>query len=677
MERAPNIKKILLTGGGTAGHVNPALAIGKALAGPGTTLLFVGVKGRAEETVVPKEGIPIRFVRASGFPGATPSVALLRFFLDLTIGTLQAARILLGFHPDVIIGTGGFVSAPVVFAAALLSRLRLRRIPVYLHEQNAVPGKLNQIAGRLARHVFVTFPESLSYFPANGVLTGYPLRSRIRSIPPAEARQKLDFLVPEDRTAVFIFGGSQGARSINRAVVDSLRYLMPHKEKIFLIHGMGLFKSSSYNAETDTVTRLLETYSKAEREIIATFYAARPYFHEIENVYGVSTLAVVRAGAGTLNELATLGLPAIVIPKANLPGDHQVANARALQRAGGADVIYEETVVENGAVTERIEGSVLAQRILDLAADPFRRAEMSRSMSGFLRREALHVIETAIRNGQIPPAPPVTEDEPSGELLSNKRLLTRLEKEARAAGSQYQVCNVIKDPGDLDYFRSRAASLLASEEWEVRNTGVKLLGLLEAGEKIPLILALLADKTKAPFLERLLGGDFVQVGFIRRNAVIALSRIGIVTPEVEDALLDAFNDPYYEVRSEAAHAAARFDTQLTRRKDVIERLSLLIHDRDIEVASSAAMALGVLGTESDALPVLLGMREREFWKIRSAVLRGILKLVERGKVSDLPALREKLMGFPLISTDFVPQFELKSNYRRLLETVSDEQGKRS
>ena len=129
--------RILLTGGGTAGHVNPALAIGAALAEEGSETLFVGVRGRAEEQVVPKEGIPIRFVRASGFPGTRPSPALARFLLDLGVGTLQAAGVLLRFRPDVLVGTGGFASAPVIFAATLLKKLRLLRSRVFVHEGSA------------------------------------------------------------------------------------------------------------------------------------------------------------------------------------------------------------------------------------------------------------------------------------------------------------------------------------------------------------------------------------------------------------------------------------------------------------------------------------------------------------------------------------------------------------
>ena len=367
--------RILLTGGGTAGHVNPALAIGRALAGDGDRLMYVGVRGRAEAAVVPREEIPIRFVRASGYPGMRPSLALARFLGNLAVGGLQATLILLSFRPDVIVGTGGFASAPVMFAAAALRRLRIGHARVYVHEQNAAPGKLNQLVGRLADRVFVTFPETLASFPRNGLVTGYPLRRRIAAVDREEARAALDVAVPPGRRVVFVFGGSQGARTINRAIVDALGDLLPHRDRLFVVHGTGLFKSRTYDAAEDTRRRLEARYSEEERRAIASFYASRPFFYHIEQVYALADLVVGRAGAGTLYELASVGLPAIIVPKANLPGDHQVMNARAMERVGGAVVLYEETTLDGDAIVEQVDGRQLAAAILELAGDDARLAD--------------------------------------------------------------------------------------------------------------------------------------------------------------------------------------------------------------------------------------------------------------------------------------------------------------
>ncbi len=687
--------RILLTGGGTAGHVNPALAIGKALAGEGTRFLFVGVRGRAEAEVVPREGIPIRFVRASGYPGARPSFELLRFAANLSIGVLQAIVILLGFRPDVIVGTGGYASAPVMFAAALLRRLHLAHAIVFVHEQNAAPGKLNQAVGRLADRVFVTFSETLRNFPSNGVLAGYPLRRRIARVDRDEARAQLDFQVPAGRQVVFAFGGSQGARTINRAVVDALRDLMPLADRLFIVHGTGLFKKGDYDASMDTEARLASAYTEEERRLIASFYVSRPFFYQIENVYALADLVVARGGAGSIYELASLGLPAILIPKANLPGDHQVMNARAMARGGGATVIYEEATLVDGEIVERVDGSRLAGAIRDLLADAARRDEMGRRSHAFSQRDAVSIIEGCVRSAMAvaaaksggggaqagseaaagcPTSDPGAAALPHESLPSNAALLLRLERAAARRGPHYRPDDVIRSGDDHAYFVSRAASLLVSSDWEQRNLGVKLIGLLHAREKTPLLLALMSDKRPAAWIKRLFGGDYVQVGFIRRNIMAALGRLGEVTPGVEAALLDGLTDPYFEVRAEAARTAMLLADRLTDRSALVRGLQCLLSDRWLEVAAVAAQALGKVGHAHDALPALLALQNARYWWLRAAALEGLLSLVERGEAGDPSTLTASLNQFVLTSTDFKPEFQIKRLYGRLLHAIAAHEG---
>jgi UDP-N-acetylglucosamine--N-acetylmuramyl-(pentapeptide) pyrophosphoryl-undecaprenol N-acetylglucosamine transferase len=667
--------RILLTGGGTAGHVNPALAIGRALAAEGTRFLFVGVKGRAEAEVVPREGIPIRFVRASGYPGARPSFELARFVFDLAVGFVQAAAILLAFRPDVIVGTGGFASAPVMFAAAFLKRLRLVHPRVFVHEQNAAPGKLNQVVGRLADRVFVTFPETLRNFPSNGLLTGYPLRRRIARVGPDQARAQLDFDVPPGRRVVFVFGGSQGARTINRAIVDALGDLLPSADRLFIIHGTGLFKKGDYHAARDTEARIAARYSDDERRRIASFYVSRPFFYQIEHVYALADLVVARGGAGSLYEIASLGLPAIVIPKANLPGDHQVMNARAMARRGGAVVIYEEAALVDGGIVEQVDGRRLAATIRELLGDDARLAEAGRCSRAFTQTDALSVIERCVRGGaSCPSADAAAVHVPDEPLPSNAALLARLERAAAQRGSQYSCRDVVPSPDDRAYFVSRAASLLVSPAWQRRNQGVKLVGLLNAREKTPLLLALLADKRRAAWIKRLFGGDYVQVGFIRRNIMTALGRLGDATPDVEAALLAGFEDPYFEVRAEAARTAALLAGSLTDRGDLIAGLVRLLSDRWLEVAVAAAQALGKVGHAHDALPALLALQNARLWRLRAASLEGLLSLVERGEGGDPAALTAALSTFVLTSTDFTPEFQIKRLYGRVLHAIAFREG---
>ncbi len=668
--------RILLTGGGTAGHVNPALAIGRALGDERTAYLYVGVRGRAEADVVPREGIPIKFVRSSPYPGARPSLAWLGFLFNILAGTLRALFIVRGFKPEIIVGTGGYASAPTLFAAAILRRLGSLPARVYVHEQNAAPGKLNLLAGRLADRVFVSFPDTLASFPANGTMAGYPLRRRIQKTDRDTARAALDFKVPAGRAVVFAFGGSQGARTINRALVDALGALLPHKDRLFIIHGTGLPRGDgAADPSADVQARVAQRYTEEERRAIAGFHVARPFFHDIENVYAIADLVVVRAGAGTLNEIAALGLPAIVVPKINLPGEHQVMNARALAAAGGAAVLYEETRDEGGQVVEILDGIQLADTILGLVGDQDALRRMGTANRAFATTDALEVIRRAIAGDEPSPGlpfPPPPKAEPAGgRLFSDSALLYALEHR-RAASLPAGVPRPEQPRAeDRPYYISRAASLLARRQWDARNLGVKLIGLLDGREKLPLVVALLKDRRPAPWYQCLFGGDFVQVGFIRRNALTTIARLGTVTPEVEDVLAAALSDPYYEARAEACRAITALDRQLTDqgRARLIAGLIALLRDRWLEVAAAAAEALGHVGGEADARPALLALIDHKYWLVRAAALRGLHALVERGRAGDLEALERAARGFALTATDFRPEFTIRTAYGRLVRAI--------
>jgi UDP-N-acetylglucosamine--N-acetylmuramyl-(pentapeptide) pyrophosphoryl-undecaprenol N-acetylglucosamine transferase len=254
--------------------------------------------------------------------------------------------------------------------------------------------------------------------------------------------------------------------------------------------------------------------------------------------------------------------------------------------------------------------------------------------------------------------------------LGTAALLPRLER--AWAHADYRIAREMPDADDRAACTRRAVALVADPRWQARNQGIKLLGLLQARDQVALVVSVLRDRTRAPWRERLFGGDFVQVGFIRRNALIALARLGEAGPDVEEVLLRALADPYYEARVEAARTVATLGHRLSDagRRLAVEGLVRCLGDRWLEVAASAAESLGRVGAEAEALPALLGLRVHRFWMVRAAALRGLRALVERGEVRDLAALDRHVRGFVLACTDFRPRSDIKTTYAELTTAIA-------
>jgi UDP-N-acetylglucosamine--N-acetylmuramyl-(pentapeptide) pyrophosphoryl-undecaprenol N-acetylglucosamine transferase len=197
------------------------------------------------------------------------------------------------------------------------------------------------------------------------------------------------------------------------------------------------------------------------------------------------------------------------------------------------------------------------------------------------------------------------------------------------------------------------------------------LGSLRAVDGVDLLVELLRDKRLAPWYKRLFGGDFVQVGFIRRNALVSLRRIDHVTAAVEEVTTAALGDPYYEARVEAARSIGALGTGFSAsgRHQAAGMLARALGDRWLEVVVRAAEALGEVGEGPEALSALLGLRTHRFWIVRAAALRGLRALVERGEVEEVSALAAEVRGFILAATDFRPEFTIRTSYAQLLAAI--------
>jgi len=380
---------VVLAGGGTGGHVTMALAVGEALAEAGARLLFIGTERGLERRLVPEAGFELATLPGGQVMGASP-VARARALARLARGALRAFRLLGRHRPAAVLSVGGYAAVPAVAAAAA------RRIPVALVEPNAVPGRANRATGRLARRVYLAFEEAAGAFPravARGRVrvVGVPLRRAMVEGFAAAARRR----EPTLPLRLLVFGGSQGARQINDAVLDALSRLAP-----------GSLEVAHQSGEADR-PRVAAAYARAE--VPAEVFAFDP---DMPSRYAWADLALCRSGAITVAELALAGLPALLVPYPHAADDHQSANAEALVRAGAARRLD----------PRRLDGAVLASALEPLIAAPGTLAEMGRRARTLARPEAAREIAadvaTWVRRGLPAESTPPEEgvgSRPGGE----------------------------------------------------------------------------------------------------------------------------------------------------------------------------------------------------------------------------------------------------------------------
>ncbi len=336
--------KVVIAGGGTGGHTSAGLAVAAALRQRGIECHWIGSRAGIEARRVPEAGIPYHAILTGKLRRYWHWQTFPDLLLRAPAGTLQCRRLLRRLRPNAVFATGGFVALPSVLAA------RSYGIPIVVHEQTSSPGLANRVAGRVAEKIALTFPQSGTEFPPEkAVVTGNPLRPELAggSREAGLARLGLDPALP----VVYVTGGAQGSRAINRAVGAILAPLL---ESCQVIHQCG------DNPQTGDRRWLEERVSALPRELRSR-YQLRPYVGaELRDVYAVTSLVVGRAGAGTVNECCHLGLPALYIPLPGTRGDEQTANARLVQALGGAVLFPQVALAPEG----------LLETIKSLLADP-------------------------------------------------------------------------------------------------------------------------------------------------------------------------------------------------------------------------------------------------------------------------------------------------------------------
>ena len=673
----------VLTGGGTGGHVTPALAIANRIRErePDASFLWIGTSDGKEAEIVPKYGIEFVTVSAHRFLFEHPW-HVVSFVWRLALGTLKSVGILLRKHPVAVIGTGGYVAAPVVFANIMLRRIGLSKARTIIHEQNTTPGKLNAVVGRLADVVLVAFPAARVRFP-RAVYVGYPVRDEIRPLDQNEAKDRLG--IPRDTQVVFAFGGSMGARTINRAIIEALPHLK-ERSNLRIIHGTGR-GLSAYDPAEDIRRKLTEV--ELTQSDLDGWYESHEFIERIHDYYAAADLVVARGGAGTIAELCAAGRPSIIIPKSNLAGDHQVMNALELVNAGAAAIVYENVRGANGYAEEYVSGRVLADRITSLLDRPQALADMSDAARTLATPEAVSVtvdiIERVLGSESIDYANiglPVPQSFTT--RLSTLALLTgeslRARTEVLVSDLRNSIDVPVGRPREIEevliahlrndevfrYLRYRAISMLASPAWRTRNVGVKMVGILRIREELPVLLNIFTDRTPANRFKRLLGGDFLQNGFIRRNTIDAVTLIGVWNDDVRTALKAGLADPYFEVRSHTARAIVGMADLIENDESLEKLLVANTRDRSFEVVVESVHALGSIGVTQESIERLYELLMHENWKVREATLRSIDRLLDRHPdIVDLHRLHAYLDEMMIVSTGFVPTFALKSRVHTL------------
>ncbi|PIE83940.1 MAG: undecaprenyldiphospho-muramoylpentapeptide beta-N-acetylglucosaminyltransferase [Bacteroidia bacterium] len=313
--------RFIISGGGTGGHIFPAIAIANALVAehPGCELLFVGAEGRMEMTRVPEAGYRIEGLPMVGMPRSRNPLAMLRFLLAWARSNRRARRIIRDFGPDLVIGVGGYSSAPTLGEAQKLG------VPTLIQEQNGYAGRANRLLARRARAVSVAYEGMERFFPSEKVvLTGNPVRQVLAGGLPTRDAARAELGLPPRQRVLLIVGGSLGASTLNAAITDQLPLLAEHPETTVCLQT----GARSYEAVRERVA----TYPGDNLRVL-------DFIGRMDLYYAAADLIVSRAGAIAISELCIVGKPLILVPSPNVAEDHQTRNAETLSTRGAARLI--------------------------------------------------------------------------------------------------------------------------------------------------------------------------------------------------------------------------------------------------------------------------------------------------------------------------------------------------
>ncbi len=357
---------LIFTCGGTAGHINPAIAVANRMKEryPDCNILFIGATGHMEEKLVPQAGFPLKCLPGSGLSrklnlaGIKKNFYAVKCVLD---AVKECKRTFREFKPDAVIGTGGYASFPALYAAQSMG------IPTCVHEANAVPGVTTKMAANKANRVLVAFEESVQYYknPGKVEVVGMPVRKEFLYTTRQDARAELGL---EGPVVVSAFG-SQGAKVMNETMADMMPLEQADNFPFHHIHATGSFGKEWMPERVKNNGVDYETCPCLD---------IREYIYNMPTVMAAADVLIGRAGSATCNEIAACGIPCILVPSPNVTNNHQEKNARVLEQAGGAVVVLEKDCTPQG----------MYELVMQLLKDEERRAEMSRNLHSMARLDS-------------------------------------------------------------------------------------------------------------------------------------------------------------------------------------------------------------------------------------------------------------------------------------------------
>jgi len=357
--------KFIISGGGTGGHIFPALSIANALKKnlPNAEILFVGANGRMEMERVPVAGYPIKGLPVSGFDRKN-ILKNIKVLINFVRSYYLAKKIVREFHPDVVIGVGGYASAPTLRAAASLN------IPTLIQEQNSYAGVTNKILARKARKICVAYEGMDQFFPSEKiVMTGNPIRQELLTVPHGAPVAYEHFGLDPAKKTLLVVGGSLGARTINESILEHIDELAASGIQV-------IWQTGKYYYE--------QVRNKAGKYISKSFIVTE-FVSRMDYGYAVADLVVSRAGASSVSELSLLAKPVILVPSPNVAEDHQTKNAMALVNRQAAELVKDNEAKE-----------LLVKKALELIADTDKLKSLSENIAKMALKNSAESIASEV-----------------------------------------------------------------------------------------------------------------------------------------------------------------------------------------------------------------------------------------------------------------------------------------